>query len=321
MVMLAASPWNAVAQQPSSTDPTVLDDVEAAFSRIETRGAHVTACDSGLIPKPQYRTTLTNFPFGLRNHFQGIQRLPDQPGYLAISGSNRTGADLFIVRLGDESSGCDGQVVARVQLDDVIEACGRTQHAGIDPGGADARGIAARRQGGVLRRRGTGVAPAADRRDHAAGPESVRHGADSTSQRTLSRGGARRVRRIAAPGRLLSLTLDDAGRRVPSGACDVARLRCRSARRSGSNVQPLPDHQLHPAGGRTSVSRRFPQPRRAAHDPSRARLRGPVRSAVSEGRRSRFWSCRQSRRWQTGCSAARMDSAASTRRRDCSSIP
>ena len=124
MVMLAAAPRNALAQQPSSADPTVLDNVEAAFSRIETRGAHVTACDSGLIPKPQYRTTLTNFPFGLRNHFQGIQRLPDQPDYLAISGSNRNGADLFIVRLGDESSGCDGQVVARVQLDDVIRHAG-----------------------------------------------------------------------------------------------------------------------------------------------------------------------------------------------------
>ena len=107
-LVLAASPWGAVAHQPSSTDPTVLDDVEAAFSRIETRGTHVTACDSGLIPRPQYRTTLTNFPFGLRNHFQGIQRLPE-PGYLAISGSNRHGADLFIVRLGEKSSGCDGR--------------------------------------------------------------------------------------------------------------------------------------------------------------------------------------------------------------------
>jgi hypothetical protein len=123
MVMLAASPWNVAAQQPSSTNPTVLEDVEAAFSRIETRGAHVTACASGLIPKPQYRTTLTNFLFGLRNHLQGIQRLP-QPGYLAISGSNRNGADLFVVRLGEESSGCDGQVVARVQLDDVLGHAG-----------------------------------------------------------------------------------------------------------------------------------------------------------------------------------------------------
>jgi hypothetical protein len=122
-VVLAASPWGAVAHQPSSTDPTVLDDVEAAFSRIETRGTHVTACDGGLIPRPQYRTTLTNFPFGLRNHFQGIQRLPE-PGYLAISGSHRNGADLFIVRLGQASSGCDGQVVARVQLDDVLGHAG-----------------------------------------------------------------------------------------------------------------------------------------------------------------------------------------------------
>jgi hypothetical protein len=122
-VLLAASPWNAVAQQPSLTHPPVLNDVEAAFSRIETRGAHVTACAGGLIPRPQYRTTLTNFPFGLRNHFQGIQRLP-QPGYLVISGSSRNGSDLFIVRLGDESSGCDGRVVARAQLDDVLGHAG-----------------------------------------------------------------------------------------------------------------------------------------------------------------------------------------------------
>jgi hypothetical protein len=123
LFVLAASPWNALAQRPSSTDPTVLDDVKAAFSRIETRGAHVTACASGLIPKPQYRTTLTNFPFGLRNHFQGIQRLL-QPGYLAISGSNRHGADLFIVHLGKEPSGCEGRVVARVKLDDVVRHAG-----------------------------------------------------------------------------------------------------------------------------------------------------------------------------------------------------
>ena len=123
MVMLAAWPRNVAAQRPGSTNPTVLEDVEAAFSRIETRGAHVTACASGLIPKPQYRTTLTNFPFGLRNHFQGIQRLP-RPGYLAISGSSRNGSDLFIVRLGEESPDCDGHVVARVQLDAVLGHAG-----------------------------------------------------------------------------------------------------------------------------------------------------------------------------------------------------
>jgi hypothetical protein len=123
VVFLAASPWHAVAQQPSSANPVVLDDVEAAFSHIETRGVHVTACANGLIPEPQYRTTFTNFLFGLRNHFQGIQRLP-QPGYLAISGSNRNGSDLFIVRLAEESPGCDGDVVARVQLDDVLGHAG-----------------------------------------------------------------------------------------------------------------------------------------------------------------------------------------------------
>lgn len=123
VVMFAAQPWTVTAQRPSLANPPVLDDVEAAFSRIETRAAHVTACASALIPKPQYRTTITNFPFGLRNHFQGVQRLP-HPSYLAISGSNRHGADLFIVRLGEESSGCDGQVVARVTPDN------RLAHAG-----------------------------------------------------------------------------------------------------------------------------------------------------------------------------------------------
>ena len=126
IVMLAASPWNVRAQQPSSTYPTVLDDVEAAFSRIETRGAHVTADAAGLIPKPQYRTTFNNFLFGLRNHFQGIQRLA-QPGYLAISGSNRNGSDLFIVRLAKDDPqalGSAGEVVARVKLDDALGHAG-----------------------------------------------------------------------------------------------------------------------------------------------------------------------------------------------------
>ena len=123
LVMLGASSRNAAAQQPYPANPTVLGDVETSFSRIETRGAHVTACAGALIPKPQYRTTLTNFLFGVRNHFQGIQRLP-QAGYLAISGSNRDGSDLFIVRLGEESSGCAGQVVAWVQLDDVLGHAG-----------------------------------------------------------------------------------------------------------------------------------------------------------------------------------------------------
>jgi hypothetical protein len=112
-------PRSVAAQQASSTIPTVVDDVEAAFSRIETRGAHVTACANGLIPKPQYRATLTNFFFGVRNHFQGIQRLP-QPGYLAMSGSNRNGSSLFIVRLAKDepqSRACGGDVVARIELD------------------------------------------------------------------------------------------------------------------------------------------------------------------------------------------------------------
>ena len=102
--------------------PPVVDDVEAAFARIQPRAEHVTACTNGLIPRPLYRTSLPNF-FGLRNHFQGIQRL-DAPGYVAISGSNKQGADLFIVRLTDTAnpSDCegDGRVVARVALDPVM---------------------------------------------------------------------------------------------------------------------------------------------------------------------------------------------------------
>jgi hypothetical protein len=129
IVMLAASPWHVAAQQPGSTNPTnptVLDDVEAAFSRIETGGTHITACASGLIPKPLYRSGLTNALFGLRNHFQGIQRLP-QPGYLVISGANSQASDLFIVRFaedGPQSRGCAGEVVARIEVDDELGHAG-----------------------------------------------------------------------------------------------------------------------------------------------------------------------------------------------------
>jgi hypothetical protein len=127
IVMLGALPWTVLAQQPSSTNPPVLDDVEAAFSRIETGGAHVTACTSGQIPKPLYRSSLTNYLFGLRNHFQGIQRLP-QPGYLAISGANRHGSDLFIVRFEEDddqqSASCESEVVARIDVDDELGHAG-----------------------------------------------------------------------------------------------------------------------------------------------------------------------------------------------------
>ena len=98
--------------------------MEAAFGRLQTRGEHVTACANGLIPRPLYRTTLTNL-LGLRNHFQGIQRLP-QPGYLVMSGSSKQGSDLFIVRLApdDTERECDGAVVARVRVDDVMSHAG-----------------------------------------------------------------------------------------------------------------------------------------------------------------------------------------------------
>jgi hypothetical protein len=99
--------------------------VEAAFARIEPRGEHLTACANGLIPRPLYRASLANL-WGLRNHFQGIQRLP-QPGYLVMSGSSKQGSDLFIVRLArdeDPERACDGEVVARILVDDVMSHAG-----------------------------------------------------------------------------------------------------------------------------------------------------------------------------------------------------
>ena len=126
MLMLAASPCHVEAQQPGSTNPTVLDDVEAAFSRIGTGGTHITACSSGLIPKPQYRSSFANALLGLRNHFQGIQRLP-QPGYLVVSEASKQASDLFIVRLaedGPQSDGCHGEVVSRIEVDDELGHAG-----------------------------------------------------------------------------------------------------------------------------------------------------------------------------------------------------
>jgi len=123
LAVLAGSPARVLAQEPRPADAPVLEDVEAAFGRIDTRGEHSTACANGLIPKPLYRAAFTNFLFGLRNHFQGIQRLPD-PGYVVISGSNKGISDLFIVRLapppGSDSSTCAGAVVARIIVDDVM---------------------------------------------------------------------------------------------------------------------------------------------------------------------------------------------------------
>jgi hypothetical protein len=43
VVMFAALPCTVTAQRPGLANPPVLDDVEAAFSRIETRAAHAAA--------------------------------------------------------------------------------------------------------------------------------------------------------------------------------------------------------------------------------------------------------------------------------------
>jgi len=78
-------------------DVPVLVDVESAFARIPGEGEHLTARVDGHIPKGAYRQSLTNL-FGLHNHFQGIQRVPDTD-YVVVSGSNPRMSELFIVRL------------------------------------------------------------------------------------------------------------------------------------------------------------------------------------------------------------------------------
>lgn len=127
LAVLFLPPWTAAAQPLHPLNPPLLDNVEAAFAHIDTRGTHVTACANGMIPRPLYRTSsLSNF-FGVRNHFQGIQRLP-QPGYLVISGSNNQGSDLFVVRLSPtaDGDGCQlgGKIVARIRVDDVMDHAG-----------------------------------------------------------------------------------------------------------------------------------------------------------------------------------------------------
>jgi hypothetical protein len=125
LALVVGSPSTIGAQDAGG--PPVLPDVEAAFARIQTHGEHLRACANGVIPEPRYRTTSVSNFFGLRNHFQGIQRLP-RPGYLALSGSNSRSADLFIVRLArdEDPEGCDhdGEVVAHVSLDNVMRHAG-----------------------------------------------------------------------------------------------------------------------------------------------------------------------------------------------------
>lgn len=126
--IVSGRPWVVAARQKGSPPPVpaalgALEDVEAAFGRIHVSGEHLTARSNGLIPRPRYRTTFAN-SFGLRNHFQGIQRLPHS-SYLVISGSNRQTSELFVVRLGGEGredgEGSEGsEVVARIGLDPVL---------------------------------------------------------------------------------------------------------------------------------------------------------------------------------------------------------
>ncbi|HVQ41005.1 MAG TPA: hypothetical protein VMS54_02320 [Vicinamibacterales bacterium] len=108
---LLVTAWPGRAQ---STAPRLLDDVEAAFGRIQVDGEHLTARTNGLIPKPRYRVSLRNW-FGLLNHFQGVQRVPFSD-YLIISGSNPRGgtADLFVARM---TPGEQGEIVRRVEVD------------------------------------------------------------------------------------------------------------------------------------------------------------------------------------------------------------
>jgi hypothetical protein len=118
--------WSAGAQAPmlSRHDAPGLADVESAFARIAGKGAHLTARVDGHIPKGAYRQSLTNL-FGLHNHFQGIQRVPDTD-YLVVSGSNPRMSELFIVRLAsgdrvsENSIPPENGIVARIGIDPVM---------------------------------------------------------------------------------------------------------------------------------------------------------------------------------------------------------
>ena len=80
----------------------VLDDVEASFAALSSRGESLTAVMSGLIPRPAYRATASN-GFGVANHFQGIQRVGN---YIVISGADAhaPAADLFVARLESDTT-------------------------------------------------------------------------------------------------------------------------------------------------------------------------------------------------------------------------
>jgi hypothetical protein len=124
--VLVAVHWTAGAQAPMLPRPDIpgLADVESAFARIAGQGEHLTARVDGHIPKGAYRQSLTNF-FGLHNHFQGIQRVPETD-YVVVSGSNPRMSELFVVRLasGDRVSETSippaNGIVARIGIDPVM---------------------------------------------------------------------------------------------------------------------------------------------------------------------------------------------------------
>ena len=123
---LLAAHWSAGAQAPMPPRPDVaaLADVESAFARIAIEGRHLTARVDGHIPKGSYRQSLTNL-FGLHNHFQGIQRVPDTD-YVVMSGSNPRMSELFIVRLAsgervsEHAIPPENGIVARIGIDPVM---------------------------------------------------------------------------------------------------------------------------------------------------------------------------------------------------------
>jgi hypothetical protein len=74
-------------------------DVEGAFARISACGEPMGAYTKRRIPAPWYSPSARNW-FGFRNHFQGIQRVPNR-NYVILSGSNQNApmANLFVIRL------------------------------------------------------------------------------------------------------------------------------------------------------------------------------------------------------------------------------
>lgn len=120
VLLLAASHWSTGAQAPMlpAAEAPRLIDVEAAFARIGVDGEHLTASVNGHIPKGHYRQSLLNL-FGMHNHFQGIQRVPETE-YLVLSGSNKASSELFVVKLAGNGRLAAHEIVARVGIDPVM---------------------------------------------------------------------------------------------------------------------------------------------------------------------------------------------------------